>query len=271
MSTATTVVPTLDISGTRPIPFWRLVLVELRKSYDTRAGFWLLFTIGLLIALAAGRLSSWRSSLQDYAVTFTDFTGNVWLVSLVLLPMLAILLVTSEWTPAHRDGDLRHRAAPAARDPRQARRSAVLLALAAVVLMFVAGHAVHRDRRPARDPKRTTWAIEAEFVVRRLPLTVLVAMVFGFAVACMLLNTPGGDRALLPLLVCLDRHLRRHRRADPGFDDVLPWLDFQINVLVLADGLPDDGEDWGQLLVVSGCLDRAAARASACGGSSTPR
>ena len=46
MSTATAA-PTLDISGTQPIPFWRLVLVELRKSYDTRAGFWLLATIAI--------------------------------------------------------------------------------------------------------------------------------------------------------------------------------------------------------------------------------
>ena len=36
--------------ATRPIPFWRLVLVELRKSYDTRAGFWLLATIGIIVA-----------------------------------------------------------------------------------------------------------------------------------------------------------------------------------------------------------------------------
>ena len=43
---------TLDVSGTRPTPFHRLVRVELRKSYDTRASFWLLAVIGLLVLAA---------------------------------------------------------------------------------------------------------------------------------------------------------------------------------------------------------------------------
>ena len=33
-------------------PFHRLVRVELRKSYDTRAGFWLLASIGLIVLAA---------------------------------------------------------------------------------------------------------------------------------------------------------------------------------------------------------------------------
>ncbi len=102
--------PALDISGTRPIPFWRLVLVELRKSYNTRAGFWLLFTIALLISLLQV-VSLLAFLLQDYLVTFTDFTGNVWLVSLVLVPDAAHPAGDDGVEPAHRDGDLHHRAA----------------------------------------------------------------------------------------------------------------------------------------------------------------
>ncbi len=44
----------LDLSSTRPTPFHRLVRVELRKSYDTRAGFWLLAVIGFLVLLTEG-------------------------------------------------------------------------------------------------------------------------------------------------------------------------------------------------------------------------
>jgi len=42
----------LDVSRTPRTPFHRLVLVELRKTYDTRAGFWLLAVIGLIAVLA---------------------------------------------------------------------------------------------------------------------------------------------------------------------------------------------------------------------------
>ncbi len=40
-------------------PFHRLVRVELRKSYDTRAGFWLLAVIGLVVLAARSSCSRW--------------------------------------------------------------------------------------------------------------------------------------------------------------------------------------------------------------------
>ena len=42
MSTATQPPTTLDVSNTPRTPFTTLVRVELRKTYDTRAGVWLL-------------------------------------------------------------------------------------------------------------------------------------------------------------------------------------------------------------------------------------
>ena len=38
----------------------------------------------------------------------------------------------------------------------------------------------------------------------------------------------------------------------PAFEDVVPWITLQINVLILSDGLPPDGEAWGQLIVSLG-------------------
>jgi hypothetical protein len=38
-----------------PIPLSRIVAVELRKSFDTRAGFWMLASIGLAALLATSR------------------------------------------------------------------------------------------------------------------------------------------------------------------------------------------------------------------------
>ena len=121
-------------------------------------------------------------------MTFTEFTGNVWLVSLVLVPMLPILLVTTEWTQ-------RTAMVSFAIEPRRLRvilaklAVAVLLAIAAVVLMFVVA-TLCTAVGDLLAPDRTSWEIEAEFVFLGAPLTVLVTTVFGFAVACMLLNTP---------------------------------------------------------------------------------
>ena len=95
MSTATTA-PTLDISATRPIPFWRLVLVELRKSYDTRAGFWLLATIGIIVAVIETILMI-TVIVNDEFISFEDLAGFPVVVAQLLLPVLGIILVTSEW------------------------------------------------------------------------------------------------------------------------------------------------------------------------------
>ena len=54
--TATTVPPTTTpVRRTSPpIPMTRLVTVELRKMFDTRSGFWMLVSIGVLSVVAAG-------------------------------------------------------------------------------------------------------------------------------------------------------------------------------------------------------------------------
>lgn len=243
----TAAAPTLDISGTQPIPFWRLVLVEFRKSYDTRAGFWLLFTIGLLISLLqVVFLISFL--VQDFVyATFTDFTGNVWLVSLVLVPMLPILLVTTEWSQ-------RSAVVTFAIEPKRVRvilaklAVAVLLALAAVVLMFVVA-AVCTAFADLVKPDFTEWRVETEFLFLGAPLTVLTTTVFGFAVACLLLNTPAAIVLFLLSWYASVGVFAAIAALIPAFADLLPWITLQVNVLLLADGLPSGGEEWGNLLV----------------------
>jgi ABC-2 type transport system permease protein len=80
-------------AGTRPSLF-RLTGVELRKMVDTRAGFWLLIGIGLLtIAVVVGLQFS-----ANHDGTLRAFFADSSQVALTLLPIVGILLVTSEWT-----------------------------------------------------------------------------------------------------------------------------------------------------------------------------
>lgn len=245
MSTAATT-PALDVSRTPPIPFWRLVVVELRKAYNTRAGFWLLFTIGLLITLLqVAQLIAFLA--QDYLTSFTDFTGNVWLVSLVLVPMLPILLVTSEWTQ-------RTAVVTFAIEPNRIRvilaklAVAVLLALAVVVLMLVVAAACTAIADIAK-PDLTEWSVDTDFVFVGAPLTILVTTVFGFAVACLFLNTPAAIVLFLVTWFASVGIFAAIAALVPAFEDLLPWITLQINVLILADGLPSGADDWGHLLV----------------------
>jgi ABC-2 type transport system permease protein len=94
MSTVTTTAPTLDVSGTSPVPFGRLIGVELRKMADTRAGMWLLILIGVITAAI---VTIFFFAAPDSERTFLNFMGATATPQGFLLPVLGILLVTSEW------------------------------------------------------------------------------------------------------------------------------------------------------------------------------
>jgi hypothetical protein len=73
----------------------RLSGVELRKMADTRAGFWLLLVVELLAAAIVTITLVWGETKdQDLA---SLFQAALWVVSMPL-PVLGILLVTSEWS-----------------------------------------------------------------------------------------------------------------------------------------------------------------------------
>ena len=62
---------------------------------DTRAGFWLLLVIELVaVAIVTITVIAGNDADKDF---FSLFQGTLWVVS-ILLPVLGILLVTSEWS-----------------------------------------------------------------------------------------------------------------------------------------------------------------------------
>ena len=73
----------------------RLAAVELRKSADTRAGFWLLLVI---VLLAAAIVVLQLVFGEDPDRTFSSVLSSAVQVISVVLPVLGILLVTSEWS-----------------------------------------------------------------------------------------------------------------------------------------------------------------------------
>ena len=89
---------TLDVSGTKPVPFVRQVGVELRKMVDTRAGLWLMVTIAVMTALFVVLLFIFGDNGETDQRTFFNFLGTTSTPQGFLLPVMGILLVTSEWT-----------------------------------------------------------------------------------------------------------------------------------------------------------------------------
>lgn len=253
MSTSTTsplgpVPPVPSAAPAAPIPLSRLVRVELRKAYDTRAGFWLLVTIAVLVVLAEGALFLVGVYGSGVDIDWGAFIGVAAFVTSVFLPVLGIMLVTGEWSQ-------RTAMVTFALEPRRARVVAakavvglvltVVTAFVAVVLgsLFNGFYAVttgHGD-----------WTFGWNYFGGFLIVQGL-AMLSGFALATLLLNTPAALVAFFAYSYVLPTLLFVASNTISGFADVRPWIDFSAAQQPLGD-LSIAGREWAQL-VTSGAL-----------------
>ncbi|WP_246383311.1 ABC transporter permease subunit, partial [Nocardioides stalactiti] len=78
-----------------PTPFTRVLGVELRKMFDTRSGFWLMASI--VITSAVATVLTVLLSDRD-GLTFDSFAAAVGSPMSVILPIVGVLAVTSEWS-----------------------------------------------------------------------------------------------------------------------------------------------------------------------------
>jgi ABC-2 type transport system permease protein len=78
-----------------PIPFLRLVRVEWAKATDTRAARWLLGLVGLS---TAGTMLAPIVAPTSFDQTYTSYLAVAALALSILLPVVAILMLTGEWS-----------------------------------------------------------------------------------------------------------------------------------------------------------------------------
>ena len=97
MTTLDTVSATRRVSGPRTaeLPLTRITTTELRKMLDTRSGFWLVASVGILALLATASVILFAS---DEQMTYQTFVAAINIPMAVILPIIAILSVTSEWS-----------------------------------------------------------------------------------------------------------------------------------------------------------------------------
>ena len=237
----------LDISSTTPTPFLRLVRVELRKSYDTRAGFWLIASIGLIV-LAAEIIVLAVVTTQDEAISFGDFVGTAAFLTSFLLPVLGIMVVTTEWSQ-------RTAMVTFALEPRRAQVIAakalvgVILTLATVAASIAIGAICNVVAGLIQGSADWSfgWPDFLAFTV-----TQILAMLGGFALAALLLNTPAAIVVFFVYKWVLPGLFEIGAQLVGWFSDLRPWLDFQSAQAAIWDW-SGDGKDWAQL-VVSGIL-----------------
>lgn len=78
-----------------PVPLSRLAGVELRKMFDTRSGSWLMASIGIAGLLATVAVIFLA---PDADLTYYTFAKAIGFPMTVLLPIIAVLSITGEWS-----------------------------------------------------------------------------------------------------------------------------------------------------------------------------
>jgi ABC-2 type transport system permease protein len=234
----------LDLSSTSPTPFSRLVRVELRKTWNTRAGLWLLISTAVLTA-AVMVIQLSVVVAQNLNVSYNDFLTSTNFSIAILLPVLGILLLTSEWSQ-------RTAMVTFSIEPRRplviAAKFAVGigLAVAAVVIALILA-TICNALYGLLSGDEVVWDLGFSNVGGFLLLQE-IGMLTGFAFAALLLNSPAAIvlymvySFVLPGLFELGAHLIG------WFDSLRPWIDFNYSQGPLIDATMT-GEDWAHFAV----------------------
>jgi ABC-type transport system involved in multi-copper enzyme maturation permease subunit len=198
-------------AGERP-GLRRLVLVELRKMTDTRAGLWLLLTTAGLTVAAAVLSGLFLPTADSNLLNFVAIAVQP---ASILMPVVGILLVTSEWS--QRTAMITFTLVP--------RRSRVLVAklLAGLLLSAVAfalGVALALlVTALAGDDGDATWSLSG-VLVWQAAFSVAVPMLAGIGLGAVLLSSAPAI-VLYYLLPIAWSSLG----AIPALEDAARWLD----------------------------------------------
>ncbi|WP_110238949.1 ABC transporter permease subunit [Nocardioides gilvus] len=226
------------------LTFTALVRVEFVKMFNTRSGFWLMASIAILSVLASGAVILFGG---ENAITYANFSAAVGMPIAILLPMLAILSVTSEWSQRtglttftlvpHRGRVITGKALVTV----SIGIVGILVAMGVGALGNLLGAAVHDI-----DP---VW----EFGFTDLLMVMLanvLGMLMGFTLGVVLRNSPAAIVGYFVYSLILPNVFGALAFYQESFADVWPWVDQFYNVTSLFERVPSD-QEWVQLAVTT--------------------
>jgi len=209
MSTATT--------GRPGVPFGRQLRAELRKLTDTRAGRWLLAVIfAVMPAVVAGMLVVAKPATLTYS-QFVNVTSSP---ERIILPILGILTVTTEWS--QRTGLLTFTLEPNRRRVLLAKGTATLLLGVAVVAVGFLSAAIGNVLGAALRGGNGSWSF-GPGGYRDIVVVLLVGVLQGLAYGMLLLSSA----AAIVVYYVVPNLSSLLFTAVSGLKETAAWLDLQ--------------------------------------------
>ena len=226
----------------RHIRLTRITSVELRKMFNTRSGFWLIASLVITTVLATAGVILFA---PDAELTYSTFATAIRFPVAVLLPIIAILAVTSEWT--QRSGLATFTHVPhRSRVIRAKLIASVAVGVASMVLTFAAG-ALGNLVSGALTGNVLVWDVtltQALYFV----LGNISSLLIGFMLGVLIRASTGAVVAyfvytfLVPILFGLLGD------SQAWFRELQPWVDLQFaqTGLFLFDGTLT-AEQWSHI------------------------
>jgi ABC-2 type transport system permease protein len=223
-----------------PIPFSRLLSVETIKMFNTRAGFWLMVSIAATAVIATGAVIAFA---PDSAITYDNFGAAIGVPMTLLLPVMAILSVTSEWS--QRSGLTTFTLVP--------NRGRVILAKMVVAMVIgavsigvaLAIGALGNVLGSTIAGVDTVWDISGNQIVMLVFANVLNLLI-GFMLGVLIRNSPGAIVGFVVYSFVLPTLSLLLGNFQDWWKDSRPWLDFNWAQGELYDGHLTATE-WAQL------------------------
>jgi len=226
------------------MPLRRVAAVELRKMFDTRSGFWLMASIAISSVIATGAFIIFA---PDDGQRYENFAAAIGFPMSVILPMIAVLSVTSEWS--QRSGLTTFTLVP--------HRSRVILAKAiATIAIAIASMAVALSigvlgnlLGAGLNGLTPVWDMGP---VRLLEIVLgnILGMLLGFMLGLLIRNSPGAIVGYFVLTLVLPSLSELLAANADWWDSARGWLDFNVaQGNLFGGGL--DGEQWAQLGLTS--------------------
>jgi ABC-2 type transport system permease protein len=212
------------------IPATRVVSVELRKMFNTRSGFWLLMSIGITALLATGAVILFA---PDSAITYNNFAAAIGVPMTVILPIVAILSVTSEWS--QRSGLTTFTLVPHRGRVIWAKAiSAVGVGVVSIVVAFSIG-ALGNVVGAAINGTDLVWDLTWENLMY-ITFANVLGLLMGFMLGVLIRNSAGAIVAYFVYSLVLPVTFELLASLQEWFRDIQGWIDFNFSSSQLFDG-----------------------------------
>jgi len=231
-------------ASVKPIPLTRITAVELRKMFDTRSGFWLIASIVITSLLAAGGVILWAS---DVDLTYSTFATAIRFPVVIILPLIAILAVTSEWS--QRTGLTTFTLVPHRSRVITAKAiSSVGIAIAAMVITFAVG-ALGNLLGAAVRGSALVWDVSVTQCLYYV-LGMVLSLLIGFMLGVLIRASTGAIVAYFILTFLLPTVFGLLATSQHWFHQLQPWVDIQFaqaGLFVFDQSLT--GQEWAHIVV----------------------